>query len=478
MKVKHLWIITLILAFFGCDDNTGNLGLGMLPGSDKIAVATTTFDVSTQSILAGPVFAKTSSGYVGKFTDPEFGFYESGFLTQLNCTDSLKFPYNVMAGDTAYVAELVLYYSHYFGDSLNACRMSVYQLNKTLDKNRYTDIDPEKYYSKDNLLGRKAYTAVDLSISDSLRATSDFYPYIRFVLPKKFGDDIIKKNKENPEFFYNADAFIKNIFKGIYVKSDYGDGTILYIDQVNLNIVFNCHYTDSLGHFLKKQDGTDSLYYGKRTFAATKEVIQANQFTNSDKLQAKVNEKDWTYIKSPAGIFTEATLPIQEIDNKLSQDTLNVVKLNLVYYAQKKENQFSMSPPDYLLLVREKDMKTFFENNQLPDNVTSFLAQRNTSGTNQYTYSNLSRLITTCVAEKNEAKKKAGSSWNEQQWTESNPLWNKIVVIPVAVNTTQDTSGNVTIASIQNDMKPSYVKLKGGANTKLKLEVTYSQFNK
>jgi hypothetical protein len=85
---------------------------------------------------------------------------------------------------------------------------------------------------------------------------------------------MIKLNKEHPEYFYNADAFIKNVFKGLYVKSDYGDGTILYINHVNLNIIYNSHYTDSLGNFLKKKDETDSLYYGKRTFAATKEIIQ------------------------------------------------------------------------------------------------------------------------------------------------------------------------------------------------------------
>ena len=29
MKVKYLWVILLSLTFFGCDDNTGTLGLGI-----------------------------------------------------------------------------------------------------------------------------------------------------------------------------------------------------------------------------------------------------------------------------------------------------------------------------------------------------------------------------------------------------------------------------------------------------------------
>ena len=61
-----------------------------------------------------------------------------------------------------------MWYSSYFGDSLTACRLSVYALNENLDtKNAYyTDITPEDYYdanTDNSLLGTKAYTAVDLS---------------------------------------------------------------------------------------------------------------------------------------------------------------------------------------------------------------------------------------------------------------------------------------------------------------------------
>ena len=113
MKVKYLGILLFaILAFYGCDDNTGTLGMSMLPDSDGISATTTTFDVTTKSLLAEKVYAKTSTGYVGKFTDPApegFGSYEASFLTELNCTDDFKFPavydpekhVGTMAGDTA-----------------------------------------------------------------------------------------------------------------------------------------------------------------------------------------------------------------------------------------------------------------------------------------------------------------------------------------------------------------------------------------
>ena len=93
MKAKYALIALLAITFFGCDDNTGGLGLGMFPGNDQnIKGKLSTFDVTTKSIPTGKIYAKTNIGYVGKFTDETFGTYQAGFLAQLNCPDGLTFP--------------------------------------------------------------------------------------------------------------------------------------------------------------------------------------------------------------------------------------------------------------------------------------------------------------------------------------------------------------------------------------------------
>lgn len=490
MKAKYLWVALFTLTFFGCDDSTGSLGLGMFPDSDQnLNGSSTTFQVRTESETSGAVYAKTSVGYVGKFTDNEFGGYEASFLAQLNCPDGISFPsvYNavsnpkgIMAGDSIYAAEVVLYYGNYFGDSLNTCRMSVYQLNTPeLTDNYLTSINPEDYYSKTDLLARKAYTAVDLSLSDSARNEKNFHPNVRLTLKKEIGTRIYDLNREHPEYFKNSKAFIENVFKGIYVKSDYGDGTVLYVDQINLNIAFLCHYKDSLGNNINKKDGKDSLYYMTRTFATTKEVIQANQFNNSKEQLEKViaDNPGATYLKSPAGIFTKGTLPINEIAAKLSNDSINSVKLTFTNYNQEITNQFSMKAPRYVLLLRKKDQNTFFVENKLADNITSYIAQQNS--TNQYVFSNLTRLVTACLNEKAEAKKKAGSGWNEAQWEAANQDWDEVVLIPVTIQY-DNSSQTPNIISVQHDLQPGYVRLKGGDPNQngnlLDLQVTYTNF--
>lgn len=500
MKAKYVWVALLALTFFGCDDNTGTLGLGMLPESDQnINGRYTTYEVSTNSILSGPVYAKTSVGYVGKFTDKEFGAYEASFLAQLNSPSGISFPSvydpeknpkGVMAGDSIHTAELILYYKSYFGDSISPCRMTVYKLNAPLPQlpqTYYTNIDPKEYYDskqpEKSLLARKAYTAVDQSLSDSIRNDKDFYPNIRLTSDSitELGKRIYDLNRKHPEYFKSSEAFIDKVFKGIYVKNDYGNGTVLYVDQINLNVVIRCHEKDSLGNNLKKKNGADSLYYTTRTFATTKEVIQANRFENSSKLDKKAEETDCTYLKSPAGIFTQATLPVDDIYEELINDTINAVKLTFNSYNQEDNGKFSMKAPTYVLLLREKERQSFFEENKLTDNITSYLAVHNAiisnkPTTNQYVFTNLTRLINTCVNEKQEAKKKEGAGWDEAAWEAENPDWNKVVLIPVLVQ--YDNSSNKNMISIQHDLQPGYVKLEGGQNgPKLKLEVTYTNFN-
>ena len=161
MKAKYALIVLLAITFWGCDDNTAGLGLRMFPESDRdINGKLSTFDVITESVHAGKIYAMTNVGYVGKFTDETFGTYQAGFLAQLNCPEGMTFPgvYNktaldskgkatqIMVGDdnednkdvtfirddenkiigNIHTIELYLWYSSYFGDSLTACRLSVY----------------------------------------------------------------------------------------------------------------------------------------------------------------------------------------------------------------------------------------------------------------------------------------------------------------------------------------------------------------
>ena len=559
MKAKYALIALLAITFWGCDDNTAGLGLGMFPGSDQnINGKLSTFDVTTESVHAGEIYAMTNVGYVGKFTDETFGTYQAGFLAELNCPSGMTFPgvydgtaldekkkaTRVMVGDdnednkdvtfirddnnkiigNIHTIELYLWYSSYFGDSLTACRLSVYELSENLDTEHayYTNINPENYYDHadpNSLLGTKAYTAVDLSVKDSIRNLSTYVPSVhvsfRDEAAKEIGKEIIKKanelgvNLDNKEF--------RKIFKGIYVKSDYGDGTVLYINQAQMNVVYKCYAVDTItGVKLQKkvaENGVykDSTYYGYRTFATTREVIQANQLENDKAaIQNCINKSEWTYLKSPAGIFTQLTLPVSQIAEKLQGDTLNAVKLGIPIYNETSDKKFGMSTPKNVLLIRKKYKDSFFKGNQLSDGITSSLFTTTTTSFTQYTFNNITQMINDCLGdgEREKAEKSLPmtleiiNSLGEkeekvvttiEEWEEYSD-WNKFILIPVLVTTDSSSSNSYygsssNVISIQHDLKPGYARLKGGTNAtnaslpkeeqdkyKLKLEVVSTNF--
>lgn len=530
MKAKYALIALLAVTFYGCDDNTAGLGLGMLPGNDQnIKGKLSTFNVITESVETGRIYAKTNLAYVGKFTDETFGTYKAGFLAELNCPDGLTFPqiyketefvngtavkaegnlinnfdnielseevkqryHLIKSGDEAIgncQIDIYLNYTSYFGDSLTACRLSVYELNNNLsaDNAYYTDIVPEEYYNKESgLLGTKAYTAVDLSISDSLRNSSGFYPGISLRLNQSMTQDLGKRMLEASNQ-YNVDfsKHFKDIFKGIYVNSDYGDGTVLYIDRITMHVRSLVYATDSItGVKLKAKSGKDSIDYSGRSFVATREVIQANQLSNDEAaIEERISETNCTYLKSPAGIFTQATLPISEIANSLAGDTLNAVKLTFTNYNQTSDKKFGLNIPSHVMLIRKSLQDSFFKGNSLSDNISSYLAEHS-SNKNQYVFGNITKLITTCIAEKEAARMAAGSSWDEAKWLVDNPDWDKVILIPVLItyDSSSSTTGQSNIIKIQHDLKPGYVRLKGGLlgktddAYKLKLEVISTEF--
>lgn len=94
----------------------------------------------------------------------------------------------------------------------------------TKDPNAYyTNINPDLYYDKEtSLLGRKSYTAVDLSVSDSIRNLSTYTPYVKITLDKarteELGKELLKEGRTKDLY-----KKFQDIFPGLYVESDYGD---------------------------------------------------------------------------------------------------------------------------------------------------------------------------------------------------------------------------------------------------------------
>ena len=438
-----------LIMLASCDDNTATLGVDMMPNSDLVKKRYQTYDVTTESYAVGDaVLARTSRSYFGRFTDPETGTtITSDFLAQFHCDETYNLPDDI-ENDECYKVDLRLYIDDYVGDSLKSFKLSVYELNKQLDPNAdyYTNINPEEYYDTNaQPIATKWFTISDRTITDAARWNSKYNNNILVSLPPSIGTTIIRDFRDHPEHFINTPAWLKSgnpCSKGLYFKLEYGDGAMAYIDVVQLNLYFRYFDTE-----LQK----DTI--GISSFAATDAVVEATHFenTNLDKL---LNEKSCTYLKTPAGIFTMATLPADQID---IQDTINSAKITFTRYNDVTDGTFKLGIPKTLLMVRLDDyLNGFFENYEVNDGRESYLTMFNSS-TNSYEFSNIARLITLMAREKKEGKATAN--------------WNKVLLIPV--ESTKDSNGSVV--KLNHDFSMSSARLIGGSD-KLQLEVIYSNF--
>ena len=457
-----LLAIATILTFAQCDDNTDSIGGSIVPDRDIIIAETKYFDANSNTVLANDsILASVGNVYLGQYTDSESDTkFTSSFITQFACGNDFEFPEEGVIGNTSTSTTLRLYFNEYYGDSLNTMSCEVYELDKTLEEGvpYYTNLDPAEFCAPDKApLAKKTFSVIDFQLSDSL-LESDYAKHVEIPLPDSIGHRFITKyygdadnNQIGKQYFENSESFINNVFKGIYVKCTHGDGTVIKIFRSRIDIGFE--------RYIKSSTGEDSIQPLIAPFYSSKEVLQANKFDNND-LKHLLDEKEHTYIKTPAGLFTEIELPITDIVENC--DTINSATITFTRYNETAG--FGNKAHDQLLMLRKSEMHRFFLKNKLDDDETSFLAYYNSSS-NEYTFSNIANLIRYCYNEYNE-------NCDNPEWIAKNPDWNKVILIPV--ETTKDTNGGVV--KITHDTSIKSMRLRGGTEYNIPIKIVTSKY--
>lgn len=449
-------LVSSLLVFAACDDNTSNLGVEVMPDGDFTISTQTDYPVNITSFAVDSILARTTTAYLGKFTDPYTNtVFESDFLTEFYCPEDFKFPDKSLLADPgnpeARSVELNLYYSSYFGDSLAAQKLAVHELTRVLeaDESYYTNLDPTQYYDVNQApVQEQAYTAIDMIHGDSLFASNGVH-MLTIPLPKSFGDRLFKAYYEHPEYYKNSEEFIRNVFKGFYLKHTQGDGSVLNINYVYLDVYFDYKVKSSTGQ-------VDSLVTAFSQFRATPEIVQENRFSmkNIDQLIAQNN--DVAYVMTPAGVFPEVELPIDEIS---LNDTINAASLTIYRKNNLNASKYQMGTPQELLMIPKSELGSFFEEQKVPDNITSYYT---TLSNNQYTYSNITNLVNTLRRQR-----------RDNPDYDKDPDWNKVVLVPIT-RVTQTTSSNTVITvRVLHDLSLNFAKLK---KEDIKLSIIYSKY--
>lgn len=452
MKILRLLTVLVIaaLTFAACDDTTEGIGGSITNKIDNINISNSAFNVTTKSIVADSVLSRNNTGLIGKMKDPETGNYVKGdYMTQLSVlptfsVDTLDYIKQANNGsieaDSCY---LLVSYNASYGDTIAPMKVTAYEMTKPMaeDKEYYSNYDAfkEGWVSENNPHWSSNYNLSNTSdvknfkIYLNKKYTKDGKTY------KNYGSYIMQTYAEHPEYFKTNYKFLHNVCPGFYIKNVGGTGNMAKIWNTELIFYWTRHKT------INKDSTAVSIGYNR--FDGTEEVLQLNKIENDTENLKKLASKDQekcTYLKSPAGIFTEVTLPIEDIMKGHEKDTLNTATISFPRLNNENEdNPYNFATPSTILMVQKDSLQSFFEKSKLADSRTSYTASYSSTGTykNAYTFQNIANLVSAMYKNKGKGEN-----------------WNKVVLVPVNVITT--TQGYTTVISkINHDMSLASTRL-------------------
>lgn len=473
-----------------CDEDTAFIGSSIMPGKDNVSTSQAEYNVYSRSVKVDSVLANTNDSYLGCIIDPETRAKTTcGFLAQFHVMEDYQLPeksrmvLDLNGNVVADSCEIRISFDKYYGDSLATMKLFVNELdtNNVIRENvsYYTNMDPKQFVSANGVKTAVAYALKDLSRPDNETDGVQFYRNVVVRLPKEYGSFLMNKYYENPKFYKNSYEFIHHVCAGFQFETVGSIGSMLRANVTTMDVYFR--------YRSKTAAGNDTIVVGMQRMAATEEVIQNTYVENKLSDDMLRPDQDFTYVKSPTGIFTEVTLPVADIvGGEHRNDTINSAKIAFRRYNTGADHSFQLSAPSSLLMVRSSIAREFFEKNRLPENNDSYISEFN-SLAQSYVFSNISQMITVMKLERDKGAGVQPADSEEvrqakyEAWEQQHSDWNKVMLIPVKAEYTlvTDIYGMATkkLMQVRHEMGLNSAQLEGGKSNSLKMEVVYSRFN-
>ncbi len=506
MKLNWLLPLVLIVLTTSCNDSINQIGTSIDDTIISIKVdnsfAYTTND-SVYSVTAGPVTNRTIIQMLGAIDIEDYGSIRADFLSQMR--PIAKFDTRLVTENMldSIVLELGFLSNSFLGDSLTPMQVSVYPLNKVLEKPIYSNLDPSDYYNAEDILGKQIYTTSLQSYPDSLIDSSGSrFIKIKLARPghtsKELAQEFFKLYNDKDGLLTEND--IIDFFPGVYVTNTYGKGVLVNVLSSVIKIyhgtyVYNSDGSDGLeeDEDITTEEGTHPLVVNKTTtsvMVSSNEVPTINHIisTNAPYIENAI-ANGRTIIKSPDGYDAHITFPVTDIIKKYREyvpeeaeiegsvsGLINAINFSIPIKESANEifSKYGLTPPPYLLMMRaggkvadsngdivEMNKNQFFTDRKLTDNLNYFYATYN-STTKSYDFGNIRGFITNII-QKNP---------NEGSIENGYPIDSDIILTPVSVSTTTSDYYGSTINAITPYISiPTFVEL----DTKnIKIEMVYS----
>ena len=391
--LKYCAIICCCISIVACNDEISTLGSSLNDSLIEITVDSTSIKIDGKSIYNDSILGRTTDPLLGNLAVEGYGNLRTGYLSQFMPTLNI---------DTTNVTHstldsIKLYLSYYnkdlTGDSLAPMVLNIYRLNKTVKSPLYTNLNPLDYYSPSDLIAQHTFgSSTEGYIKTEADSTKTPYKRLAVRLPIELGQEIFDEYKRNPEIFSMPSEFAK-FFPGIYMNVSYGNGRLVNIKGIYMTM----HY-----RAINQEGRIDTLSYNY--MGVTPEVYSINHFalTPDEKLIKKVEEYNASgkrvIAQAPVGYLPIIHFPTGNIIAKYQEKLAETAKIqNILNFLSftipvVQDENAQLDPPQYLLFIRASQVKDFFKQKLLPDDINTIYATYN-KAKGVYDFGNISYYI-------------------------------------------------------------------------------------
>lgn len=396
-KAAYALFISAIaaIAFWACDDNSSSIGAS-LSGSPIEILIDSVEDFSGTVVDVKAIRPKTSDLLIGRISIPAYGTLELSSAFQFLPSTSL----DTATFNAANLDSIILTFRYargaFLGDSVVPMGIGLHKLTEVLKPSLNSADNPEGLYEP-ALFASRIYNASTFNASADAQSLT--YRDINIKLDRSFGDYLFRSFEEHPEYYADGQTFARNVFKGFYLDTNFGSGRITRIGLTTMNM--------HLHKITQEQSGdsiiSDTTIAQHTYYMITPEVVCNNfiKYTESDNIRA-LREAGHKIVVAPAATELEITLPINKLLTNYRARTQNAIgvinDMTLTIPVDTIANGIGMTPPPYMLLVLKRDRDTFFAQNQLTNDSTSFYVAYNENN-QAYNISSMRNYITRLIAQ-------------------------------------------------------------------------------
>lgn len=445
-----LLALGLVTLFSSCaEDNLSAIGESIQPGRDKVTGRATKLTFEATTVATPTLYTDGTTSLLGTLIGETGSTVSGEFVKQVRTAEGLTFEGAGNAQLSIDSVDFRIYSDRTEGDDAAQIKVNVYELKEPLTTAGTTTESLAQYREGATLLG----AATLQPKAGQLVAQNSPLRYFTIPLDVTLGERIYEASRTHKDAFSTQERFDKEILHGFYVAPVTGRGFLLDVTEVALMI----HYS-----IPNPQKPTERIKYTK-AFVDTKLTTRRNALSSGDVSMLTAPSAEYSYVKSPAGVTTEYTLSVAELQKLLktvptpsktpAADFIGrswmLADANFSVPVQAQEGQ-STNQPDYLLLLPADKVQEYFKAEvQTIESGKSYISKKYTASDKAYRFNNIARIVTEHLAKYATYSAATG-------WTITTPL--QLRLVPVSLTTMNGSS--VLISEL---LRPTFIRLSKAA---------------